>query len=184
MPKPKSILIYDVETTGLTLHPSVDISKQPKIIEFGGVLLDGAFNTIEEEFSILVNPGELITEEITKITGITNEDLADQPDFKTLLPTFRRIFSAASTVVAHNLPFDKTVLLGELKRHNITDFPWPQCELCTVAMYRDDWGRDPKLIELYAHIMGKPFEQKHRALSDVHALAEIFHQERLMDLAE
>ena len=180
----KIVLFYDTETTGLTLHPNVDVSKQPKLIEFGGVLFDAAFNSIEEEFSILVNPGEPITEEITKITGITNDDLKDQPTFIELLPTFRRIFSSCTTVVAHNLPFDKAIIWGELKRHGVTDFTWPPNELCTVGLFRDQWGRDPRLIEVYEKFMGKPYEQTHRALDDVRALMEIFKAADLSDLIQ
>lgn len=172
------IIVYDTETTGLTLHPNAEITKQPKMIEFGAVLMDRD-GTIVEEASIMVNPGEQITDEITKITGITNDDLKGAPSFAEVLPQIRRIFEQATTVMAHNLPFDKAILRGELARIDCFDFPWPERELCTVGLYKDGWGRNPRLIELYESVMGKPLAQTHRALDDVKALVEIIQAEEL-----
>lgn len=172
------ILVYDTETTGLTLHPDAPATKQPRMIEFGGVLLDRQ-GRIVEEASILINPGEPITPEITKITGITDADVTDAPSFVQALPQLRRIFAEATTVMAHNLPFDKAIVRGELARANVLDFPWPQRELCTVGLYKDQWGRNPRLLELYEAVLGRPLAQTHRALDDVRALVEIIHAEEL-----
>jgi len=172
------IIVYDTETTGLTLHPDAPVTKQPKCIEFGGVLLDRNGRVVEEA-SILINPGEQLSAEITKITGITDADLVDAPPFAEVLPQLRRLFAEADTVMAHNLPFDKAILRGELARLNVYDFIWPKRELCTVGLYKDQWGRNPRLIELYESVMGKPLAQTHRALDDVHALVEIIQKEEL-----
>lgn len=172
------ILVYDTETTGLTLHPDAPVTKQPKMIEFGGVLLDRQ-GRIVEEAAILVNPGEPLSPEITKITGLTDADLADAPSFEEVLPQLRRIFGEATTVMAHNLPFDKAIIRGELARLNVLDFPWPSRELCTVGLYKEQWGRNPKLLELYEAVLGKPLAQTHRALDDVKALCEIIAAEEL-----
>lgn len=180
----KSVLLFDTETTGLTLHPNVDVSKQPRVIEFGGLLLDVGRRIVIEEVSMLINPGEPITEEITSITGITNDDLKDAPSFVECLPQLRRFFADASMAVAHNLPFDKAILMGELKRAGAADFPWPKQELCTVGVFTDEWGRNPKLTELYEKVMGKPLEQTHRALDDVKALLQIFLATELVELVE
>lgn len=176
------IIVIDWETTGLPLHPDAPVSKQPKAIEFGGVLVDPTTGEIVRELSQLINPGELISAEITKITGITNEQLVDQPTFMEFLPQLREFFTGTTCAVAHNLPFDKSILMFELKRHGITDFPWPQQEFCTVGAYKEQWGRNPRLIELYPAVTGKPFEQKHRALDDVRHLVEIVQRDLLWEL--
>lgn len=167
------IAVFDTETTGLTLHPDAPLAKQPKIIEFGGVLLDPATGVVVEELSLMVNPQEVITPEITKITGITNEDVADATTFEGVLPQLKAFFSKASAVTAHNLPFDKAMMTNELARVGCSDFPWPKCEFCTVGLYKEEWGRNPKLTELYEHIMGEKLAQTHRALDDVMALVRI-----------
>ena len=173
------IILLDFETTGLTLHPRADLKKQPKAIEFGGLLLDADGKWVEEA-SIMINPGEPITEEITKITGITNDDLKDAPTFAEVLPQIERMFRQARMVVAHNLNFDKQILMGELARLGRVElFPWPKQEMCTVQLYREDYGRNPRLIELYERVMGKPLAQTHRALDDVKAMAEVFLAEEL-----
>ena len=78
----------DFETTNLTLPSVSDLAKQPKIIEIGIVVVkDGA---IVDEYEQLVNPGEPVTAEITKITGITNEMLAGKPSFKQVVDQIGR----------------------------------------------------------------------------------------------
>jgi DNA polymerase-3 subunit epsilon len=175
------IIVYDTETTGLTLHPDAPLNKQPRMIEFGAALLN-ARGEIEATESIIIDPREPLSPEITKITGLTDDDLRGQPTFPEALPRIRSIFARASTVMAHNLPFDKAILWGELARTEFRDFPWPEQELCTVGLYREAWGRNPKLTELYASVKGQPLAQTHRALDDVLALVEVIQAEGLHEL--
>lgn len=179
---PDLIVVFDTETTGLTLHPDAPLAKQPKIIELGAALLNRKGEVVET-LSQLVHPGEEITDEITKITGITNEALKDAPGFERCLPQLRHIFEQAFAVFAHNLPFDKAMLTNDLRRVTSVAFPWPKQEYCTVGLHRDQWGRNPRLIELYEWAMGKPLPQTHRALDDVMALVEVITTLGLHELA-
>jgi len=165
------ILVFDTETTGLTLHPDAPLHKQPKIIEIGIALLDRN-GAIVETINHLIDPQEQITEEITKITGITNDDLKGAFTFAQALPSIRNAFERASAVFAHNLPFDKAMLKNELARAAVYDFPWPKNEYCTVGIHKEQWGRNPKLTELYEFATGVPLPQTHRALDDVLALVD------------
>lgn len=176
------MLVIDWETTGLTLHPSADVKKRPRAIEFGAALLCRKTGAILETAQSMIDPQEEISAEITKITGITNTDVVGAPTFMELLPQLRRLFASADVLVAHNLPFDRTILLGELMRHDVSDFIMPPRGICTVGLYKDSWGRNPKLIELYAAVMGRPLAQTHRALDDVMALVEIIQKEELWKL--
>jgi DNA polymerase III epsilon subunit-like protein len=180
--KDNFLLVFDTETTGLTLHPNAPLWKQPKIIEFGGiVLLNGE---VEEEISFLINPEERLTEEIIKITGITDKDLEGQPTFEGRVKELKELFGRCAGVAAHNLPFDKEMILNDVRRLGlVAGFPWPAREMCTVGIYKEQWGRNPRLQELYADIMGKPLAQTHRALGDVKALVEIIQEEELWVLA-
>lgn len=166
------IIVFDTETTGLPLHPDAPLEKQPKIIELGAALVDQEGNTVDT-LSQLLHPGEEITEEITKITGLTNDQLKDQPKFVEALPQLREFFSRGFAVFAHNLPFDKKLLMFDLKRASCEDFPWPATEYCTIGLHRSQWGRNMKLTDLYERTLGKPLPQTHRALDDVQALVEV-----------
>jgi DNA polymerase III epsilon subunit-like protein len=169
-------LVFDWETTGLTLHADAPLDKQPRAIEFGGLLVrdDGSF---VREFGTLINPGEPISEEITRITGITNAELAGAPRLRDVLDDIRSLFAEANCMIAHNLSFDRAILAHELARHSVTDWPWPAASICTVETYAPLWGRRPKLTELYQDVIGQPLAQTHRALDDVKALAQIIVKE-------
>lgn len=180
--KTELALIFDWETTGLVKHPDADLVKQPKAIEFGGVLIELKKGKIVDETNILINPGEQLEPIITKITGISNEMLADAPTFLQVLPQVQDFFQRAVAMCSHNLPFDKAILRGELARRNIEGFPWPLRELCTVGLYKEHWGRNPKLSELFETLMGKPLAQTHRALDDVKAMVEFIQKEKLWQM--
>lgn len=172
-------LVYDTETTGL-LKPQVsDLSQQPKIIEFAVVAIDQSYERLREH-SWLIHPGEEITPEITKITGLKNEDLKGKPAFIEVLPEIQEAFLGVRRLMAHNLPFDMGMLTNELKRIGRQfAFPYPPVQECTVQMGIDlVYGRRAKMTELYADTMGKPLAQTHRALDDVNALVEIISARR------
>jgi DNA polymerase III epsilon subunit-like protein len=182
------LLVWDTETTGLTLHPNAAPHKQPKMIEFGAVLLSLRDGRITFETNKLIHPAEDVTPEITKITGITNDALKDAPPFRSHLPFLRALFASSSSMVAHNLPFDRDILRWELVRHEADpltrDFPWPAREFCTMNMFTPMWGRPPKLVEIYEAVLGKPYAQTHRALDDVKAMVEVIQKERLWEVMQ
>jgi DNA polymerase-3 subunit epsilon len=172
-------VIFDTETTGLPLHSRAPLSQQPRIIEFGAIRLNPKGEMVME-CSILIQPGCSLSPEITKITGLTDADLVGAPRFAEALPQIELMFEGAEMVIAHNLPFDRALLGFDLKRAGAATFPWPRRELCTVSLYRDFWGRDPRLIEVYEWVMGKPYPQTHRALDDTRALAEVVVKDKLL----
>lgn len=172
------LIIYDTETTGLVKHPDAPLAKQPRMIEFGAAALSVKTGKVTRTLSVLIDPGEPVSLEISKITGITNDQLKGQPQFdeaweKTILP----FLTKADILLAHNEPFDHAIVEYELQRAS-KKYAWPPA-FCTIGLYRSEWGRDMKLTELYATVMGKELDQKHRALSDVQALVEIAQHDSL-----
>lgn len=180
----KHIVVFDTETTGLPLHAKAPLSKQPRIIELGAVLLSRETGEIVSEYNQLINPGMEVSAEITKITGITNDQLVGQPTFHDVFPFLFSFFKDADTVFCHNTTFDKRLLLMEVMRCGplVPAFPWPEREFCTVELYQKQWGRRPKLLELYEKVLGKPLNQTHRAVEDCRALVEIIQAEELYKL--
>lgn len=164
-------IIFDTETTGLMLPKVAPLEKQPRIIELGVITVVGG--QLGEMHNWLINPGQEISAEITKITGIKNEDLVGKPSFSELLPELINIFSGASLLIAHNAPFDVGMLRNELLRAGCEDFPWPEDVVCTVQEYKHMFGRRAKLTELYERVVGKPLAQTHRANEDAYAVYEV-----------
>ena len=174
------VAIFDTETTGLPLPKTAPLEKQPRIIELGAVVVDKT--GVVRELNQMLNPGVQISEEITKITGITNEMLEDKPTFTDFLPQLKEFFTDTQVLVAHNAPFDKKMLELDLERAECTDFPWPEQVVCTVQEYHSQFGKRPKLLELYERIMGFPLAQTHRALDDVKALQECIAKDGFLEL--
>ena len=163
--------IFDTETTGIPKHPNAKDKVQPRIIEFAGVLVDADGNEVDE-LVVLVNPQQPLEEVITKITGLTDEDLAEAPVWADVADEVLAFINRADRVVAHNAPFDVTMVeLEEARRGREVD--WPGERVCTVQEHAEEWGFRPKLTQLYEHYTGEPLQQTHRALDDVRALATV-----------
>jgi DNA polymerase III epsilon subunit-like protein len=174
------ILVWDTETTGLTLHPQAELALQPQIIEFAAAMVDGEEGVVER-FSTLINVSVPVTAEITKITGITPEMLVGQPTFPQVAARIAELFAAAGAHLTHNLQFDRAMLLNDCARHSVA-IALPERELCTIQLYTEEYGRMPKLTELYEAKIGHPLAQTHRAMDDVNALVEIVTKEQLWNL--
>lgn len=164
--------LFDTETTGLPYHPQAPLDKQPRIIEFGGIITDG--ESVLDEISIILNPEVQIEPIITKITGLTNEDLADKPFFFQVVPQIRDFFAQADAVVAHNLSFDKSMVKYDLQRidQTLADVAWPLIEICSVEQSAEFFGQNMKLQTLYERLVGD-YVQKHRALDDVKLMFQV-----------
>jgi DNA polymerase III alpha subunit (gram-positive type) len=164
--------VHDWETTGLPFHKDARLEQQPRCIEFGGVITDGI--RIFDRLEFIINPGVAIEEIITKITGLTNADLEDKPNFKSQVPALKKFFAQADCAVSHNLSFDKSMARYDLQRIclDLEDIAWPKIDVCTVEQTMHAHGRRMRLIDLYELNCG-PYVQKHRALDDVMLLHEI-----------
>lgn len=179
------MIILDTETTGLLLPQALTADKQPRIIDLACVQLDPYTGEEVNRFETLLNPDQPITDEITRITGYTDADVRAAPRFADVLPGLVEFFLGENSFLAHNLPFDKGMLYWELVRVDaVTAFPWPGRQFCTVQLYVDEFGKFPKLTQLYERKLGRPLDQKHTAMADVEALVEIVRAERLYELGQ
>lgn len=165
------VLLFDTETTGLIDNHSLKLDRQAEVIEFYGCLTDLATGEIEKEFSQLIKPRNPASEEITKITGITNEMLEGQPPFSKVAPSIKAFLESAPFIIAHNLSFDKEILDIEFERLQKT-IAWPR-GLCTVEQTLHLRGYRLSLQALYEYLFNEPFKDAHRAGADVKALLRI-----------
>ncbi|MFA5604163.1 MAG: 3'-5' exonuclease [Bacilli bacterium] len=176
------MILLDTETTGLVQPAPVPLSQQPYIIEFAALKLNN--DSLEEEGHVhfLCKPPVQLTEEIVKITGITDKDLADKKPFVSHLGQLLKFFLGESVLVAHNLPFDRSLVTFELTRlSRVNMFPWPPEHICTAEITNDIKGHRLKQEQLYEMATGHPANQTHRALDDVRQLAEIVRWLRTQD---
>ena len=166
------MLGFDTETTGLLRPEATELWLQPFITEIYIAKMDSDFNIIDE-FNQLIKPPVPVSEEITKITGITNEMLADQPSFIEVYDDLCDFVRGEKTIFAHNCTFDIDMLKNELARHNlVTKFPWPMNQICTVESSMPLQNKRLTLTKLYKIATGKDMVDAHRAKNDVVQMIE------------
>jgi DNA polymerase III epsilon subunit-like protein len=164
------MILFDTETTGLLCPESSDISKQPYITEIYCMKIDDSMKKIDEYHS-MVKPPIPISEEITKITGITDKDVARAPLFSGIYPDLAKFFLGETIMVAHNVAFDRGMLMYELMRIECEyKFPWPSVHICTAEASIPITGKRQGLADLHLLATGQPIKNHHRADSDVRAL--------------
>jgi DNA polymerase III alpha subunit (gram-positive type) len=73
--------LFDTETTGLISNHTIKLDMQPEIIEFYGCLADIEEGEIIQEIDLLIKPKKIIEDDITKITGLTQEMIENSPSF-------------------------------------------------------------------------------------------------------
>jgi DNA polymerase III subunit epsilon len=165
------VLIFDTETTGLIQNRSLAIDKQPEVIELCAFMVNLKTGKIITEFETLVKPVAFpMTPQImaeTK-TQLSNEMLSGAKSFKELAPKIKSIMEAAPIVLAHNASFDQEMLDIEYERLG-QKLKWPPL-YCTVEQTVHLKGRRLNLTNLHIALLGKPFEDAHRARNDVMAL--------------
>jgi len=152
------VVYVDIETTGGSASTS-------RVLEVAAIRVEPGGET--REFSTLVDPETYVPANITRITGITQSDIAGAPKFNDIADELADIMAGA-VFIAHNVRFDYSFLKMEFGRLGI-DFS-PKL-LCTVrlsrALYRLEKGHSlAKLIERHEI----PVLNRHRALADAAAI--------------
>ncbi|MEC8695136.1 MAG: DNA polymerase III subunit epsilon [Pseudomonadota bacterium] len=101
-------IILDTETTGL------DPKDGHRVIEIGCIELVNRRLT-DQTFHVYINPERQIDQEAIDVHGITNEFLADKPNFAGIADEFVEFIRGAE-LIAHNASFDINFLDSELSR--------------------------------------------------------------------
>ena len=174
------IIIFDTETTGLLKPSANELSAQPYITELYALKVrqydSRRFDIIGEYEQMFKVPVKL-DEVIVRITGITDKMLANKPTFNDCFSDVSKFFLGAERMVAHNLPFDRSMMANEMLRcDKVLNFPWPRQHVCTVEKSMAIEQRRMNLQKLHTELMGKPFEEAHRAKNDVMALYDCYQQ--------
>ena len=158
----KSIVVFDIETTGL--DPETD-----QIIELGAVKIENG--NIAEKFSTFVKPTKKIPFEVVELTGITEDMVADAPPIELVIKEFYE-FTRGCTICGHNvINFDIKFIRREGDNYDLVfDNPiidtMNEARVAKLNTSRFNLGTVTKLL-------GISLEGAHRAWNDAFATAQV-----------
>jgi DNA polymerase-3 subunit epsilon len=154
--------IIDVETTGSS-------AAYGKITDIAIFIFNG--KEITDSFSTLINPECFIPAHITRLTGISNDMVAEAPKFYEVAKKIVEI-TAGRTFVAHNAAFDYSFIKQEFKS---LGYDYKRKLLCTVKLGRKLLpGHRSYSLGNICSDLGIPIENRHRAEGDALATVKFF----------
>jgi DNA polymerase III subunit epsilon len=164
-PGAREALALDLETTGL--DPDVDLPIEIGLVRFA-YDADGRVLGVTGELGAFEDPGRPLSDEVVRITGISDADVAGQrfPDDEVL-----RLLDGVGLVIAHNAGFDRP--FAERRFPAFERFAWG-CSLRDVDWREaDGYGGASLGALLAAH---GQFFGAHRAVEDGYAVVELLRQ--------
>lgn len=158
----KSYVVLDIETTGLSKY-------RHKITEIAAVKIKKG--KVVGKFHSLVNPKVRIPSFITKLTGIDNELVKNEPLIHEVLPDFLS-FVQDEVIIAHCATFDHGFLSKNCEEHNLV---FQNTKLCTRKLANRLLTELPsKKLSCICEHFNLNNKQAHRAMSDTLVTADIF----------
>jgi len=180
-------LIFDTETTGLPRNktaPLTDFDNWPRLVQLAWQLHDAEGNLVSQGNHVVKPEGFTIPFNAQKVHGISTERALEVgEDLKGVLDKFSADVQRAKVLVGHNIEFDNKIIGAEYLRtaqENLLEtYPNIDTSTDTVEFCQLQGGiggrlKQPKLIELYTKLFGKPFDDAHDAAYDVDATARAF----------
>jgi len=195
------VLIFDTETTGLPQTKTINqqtLGKWPHIVQFSYIIFDTELNEIvsSKDYIIKQKEGIVIPEDSIKIHGISNEISQEKGDhIEIILKEFFYYLREVDLIVAHNISFDRDMIMVELLRiiysraypkqhidayksdlHFLQNLTNIYCtlqegvELCNIKAI-DKYGREyvkwPKLSELHQKLFKTIPNNLHNSFIDI-----------------
>ena len=157
----KPLVIFDLETTGLDLVKDRVIQ-----LSYIKVYPDGH----EERGDEIINPEKPIPDEVSQLTGISNDDVKDKPTFKQLASKLCQVFTGSDITGFNSNHFDVPLLAEEFLRAGI-DFDFSKSRLIDVQTIFHKMERR-NLAAAYKFYCGHKMEddfEAHRADQDTEA---------------
>ncbi|USF25721.1 DNA polymerase III PolC-type [Firmicutes bacterium ASF500] len=153
------IVCFDIETTGLN-------RKHEVIIEIGAVVLKNG--EITDTFNTFVSPGRILSPEIIRLTGITDEMLVGAPSQEEAIRAFLD-FAGDRPLAAHNADFDMGFIAAGCRRYGIP-FQNPSIDSLILAQnLLPELGKYK--LDIVAEHLHLPAFNHHRASDDAATVA-------------
>lgn len=158
-----NLMLADCESTGLD-HLT------DKIMEIGYVIVEygvetGKFYKVLTRNNELQDPGIPISEEISKLTGIVQEDVNGKSFDRQRIS---KDIEMADWVYAHNSGFDRKMM--EVEFPELKEKPWG-CSLVNGPW--KELGYSTAKLDYLCIVQGNFFYQAHRALTDCEAMLKL-----------
>ncbi len=158
-PFDQEIVCFDIETTGLN-------RKYEVIIEIGAVVLKNG--EITDTFNTFVSPGRILSPEIIRLTGITDEMLEGAPSQEEALRSFLA-FTGDRPLAAHNADFDMGFIAAGCRKYKIP-FHNPSVDSLILAQnLLPELGKYK--LDVVAEHLHLPAFNHHRASDDAATVA-------------
>ena len=155
----KMIVVFDIETTGLSIT-------QDRIVEISMRKLEST-----GKLDTLINPGRKIPQEVIAIHGIDDSMVAEAPTFQKMA---REIydFMHDCDLAGHNIKrFDLPFLMEEFNRVGLVFPAWPCKIYDTCEIFRQVM---PHTLEgAAAYFLKETYTEGHRAATDTEMTARI-----------
>lgn len=159
----RPIIFFDLETTGTNVL-------KDRIVEISYIKVspDGR----EHSMRYLVNPGMPIPPASTAVHHITDEDVADKPQFKEIAPEINRDFYGCDIAGYNSNRFDIPMLIEEFARVGI---PFSLYDRNIIDVQNIFYKKEPRtLVAAYRFYCDCELEGAHSASSDTKATYEVF----------
>lgn len=169
-----NVLSFDTETNGI----------KGDLIQIGYTLKDLKNDRVIFERSKLIEVSDVVkwNQKAYDVHRIRKEDcLAKGENIIQELLLFQAVVKLSNVIIAHNLEYDRTVMIQEFAKNNLflTRNSGTQM-ICTMKTTKNLFGgKWPKLEALHQHLFDKSFDGAHDAYQDSQATLRIF--EKLLD---
>ncbi len=164
----REFVVFDLEATG----PDAE---QDSVTQFGAVRMGVEAATFEG----LVKPWKPIPEKIEKLTGVTNQRVAEAESFAVVFERFREFCGNAVLVTQCGYEYDFPLLERECARSGLPMLPNERLDTKAVfAMLHPDRSEtfSTNFLSDYCQIDRAEF-QRHDAVGDAKLIARIFQAE-------
>jgi len=158
----KPLVVLDLETTGVSIASD-------RIVEFSALKVSpgGA----EEWLTLRINPGIPISPEATRVHGITDADVANEPHFKDVAKKIAAFFEGCDLAGFNSMKFDIPILCEEFLRVNVDFNPARHRYVDVQVIFHKKEQRT--LGAAYKFYCQKDLENAHSAQADTAATYEI-----------